>query len=630
MMTAGHWLFPEDNLGRWRGLNNGDAEHFRKSPITSLAREIIQNSLDASDRDGEPVSVSFELLDIPIDEFPDAKNLLQKLNNAVSNQNQDNRTKSALEKGIEVLSKPKIRVLKISERNTKGMTGPYYDVSSPFYAYTKGSGLSQKGEGKIGSFGIGKKAPMTNSSLRTIFVSTKYQESVATTQFLCQGISEWVSHIDKDHGGKIIDGAGFWGMGTKSDPIDDESNIPAWLQRKDIGTNIYVCGFNADSSSWASILISSVLSSFFASIENGRLEVNAENFEVNKNTISALFDSMELATALQSLEDEDHLERFNLAKHFHQCLLQPSQPLSTQVQEPLGHFAIKTMVAEGLPRSVGFIRDGMFINANCITSLKRFTNTLDFVAVVECKSEAGNKVLREMEPPEHNNFEGSRYPSGQKLLNILGKKLREQLSKVITPEMGNEATVNFMSDLFGIESENGIQNTNSPIDIDPNGKIKQTVKASALKIPRVKSRDVDDFGDDENGIEVGEKETLEPGGTKGSKVIPDQNGDKKSPNGDGENQLGKEVEVINPRTIWQKDGGIETFITIPKHGEYLIRFEISGSEHDELLKVISTNCGRPFNDGVVISSNGDKDRIQFKVKFEQNFQAAFVVSAYEI
>jgi hypothetical protein len=627
-MTGGHWLFPEDNLGRWKGLNNGDAEHFRKSPISSLAREIIQNSLDASDQDNEPVSVCFELLDISLDEFPDAENLLDKLNNALSNKNQDNRTKSALEKGVEVLSKPKIRVLKISEKNTKGMVGPYYDLSSPFYAYTKGSGLSQKGEGKIGSFGIGKKAPMTNSSLRTIFVSTKYQDLESDIQFLCQGISEWVSH--EGHGGKIIDGAGFWGMGAKSDPINDESSIPTWLQRAGIGTNIYVCGFNADSGSWASILISSVLSSFFASIESGRLEVSAENFEVNKNTISGLFESVELATALQSLEDEDHLERFNLAKHFHQCLLQSTPPLSTQVQEPLGHFAIKTMVAEGLPRSVGFIRDGMFISANCIPSLRRFTNTLDFVAVVECKSEAGNKVLREMEPPEHNNFEGARYPGGQKLLNTLGKKLREQLSKVITPEMGNEATVNFMSDLFGIESESGVQNTNSPIDIDPNGKIKQTVKASVLKIPRVKSNDVDDFGDDENGIGVGSSDTIDPGGDKGSKVIPNQNGDSKSPNGDGENQLGKEAEVVNPRTIWQQDGGIETFITIPKQGDYLIRFEISGSEHDELLKVISTNCGRPFNDGVVISSTGEKERIQFKVKFEQSFQAAFVVSAYEI
>jgi hypothetical protein len=43
------WSFPLNNDGREDGLNDPGIETFKDNPLSSLAREIPQNSIDASD-----------------------------------------------------------------------------------------------------------------------------------------------------------------------------------------------------------------------------------------------------------------------------------------------------------------------------------------------------------------------------------------------------------------------------------------------------------------------------------------------------------------------------------------------------------------------------------------------------
>jgi hypothetical protein len=629
-MSNHHWIFPEDKAGRWRGLNSPDTEHFRRSPITSLARELIQNSLDAALSPDQPVIVRFDLINVSKKHFPDAEGLQNKLREALAcpQNSKDERTCVAIEGALKVLTgRRNIEVLKISESNTRGMAGPHYDYNSPFYAYTKGSGLSQKDGGKIGSFGIGKKAPMANAMLRTIFVSTRYPIETGT-EFLCQGLAEWVSHVTTANHDKVIDGAGFWGKPGAAAPASEPQDVPEWLRRDDVGTNIYVCGFKKDTPDWDAVLVSSVLCSFFKSIRDGRLEVAVGSTCVNSNTIEVLFADEKLNKALEELEDEEHRERFQVAKSFYRCLnSDQSVILATQVQDPLGHFSLRVLVEEGLQRVVGFIREGMFIGSNCVPNVKQFRNTLDFVAVVNCETDSGSKVLRDMEPPEHNAFEGARVEGGQKLLNILGKRLRDQLNKLITPEYANEAAVSFMADLFGIESESGEQNTNSPVEIDPNGRVKQMFKATTVKIPRLTAKDLEGFDDRGDGVAPPPDKSGE--GQK-TRPQPGSGGETRSTSGDGNEPLGAEVTVVNPRTVRVEAGTVETFLTLPKAGDFLVMYEISGSDHDEVLRVVSTNNGRPSKGGVILTSEGKSERIQVKVKFERSVLAAFVVKAYEI
>ena len=71
------WRFPPTSGGEADGFNNPGIAHFNGLPLASLARETIQNSLDALGTLDVPVHVEFELItlspeDIGRDELAEA------------------------------------------------------------------------------------------------------------------------------------------------------------------------------------------------------------------------------------------------------------------------------------------------------------------------------------------------------------------------------------------------------------------------------------------------------------------------------------------------------------------------------------------------------------------------------
>ena len=61
------WFFEE---GTPNGFNEGGIAEFTSTKYDGLAREIIQNSLDARKDDSKPVKVVFEKITLPISYFP--------------------------------------------------------------------------------------------------------------------------------------------------------------------------------------------------------------------------------------------------------------------------------------------------------------------------------------------------------------------------------------------------------------------------------------------------------------------------------------------------------------------------------------------------------------------------------
>jgi len=59
------WNFPVNDDGQENGLNDPGIETFKDNPLSSLARECLQNSADAADSSGKPVEVHFQRLEIP-------------------------------------------------------------------------------------------------------------------------------------------------------------------------------------------------------------------------------------------------------------------------------------------------------------------------------------------------------------------------------------------------------------------------------------------------------------------------------------------------------------------------------------------------------------------------------------
>ncbi len=150
------WEFPVDGADQWQGFNDPGIEHFRGSPFGSLAREIIQNSLDAST--GATVNVSFQLLDIPTSDIPGIDQLRDTIKRCEGAEgNEGKKAKDFFSTAIRLLSGKKLPVLSIVETNTAGIRGPCRN-GTPYFAYMKATGQSKKdlqdGNAVLGSYGL--------------------------------------------------------------------------------------------------------------------------------------------------------------------------------------------------------------------------------------------------------------------------------------------------------------------------------------------------------------------------------------------------------------------------------------------------------------------------------------------
>ena len=63
------WEFPSNNNGQIYGIGDSGVETFLGTPIRSLAREICQNSLDATLENGKPAHVSFSTFTVVLTLF---------------------------------------------------------------------------------------------------------------------------------------------------------------------------------------------------------------------------------------------------------------------------------------------------------------------------------------------------------------------------------------------------------------------------------------------------------------------------------------------------------------------------------------------------------------------------------
>ena len=123
------WEHPIDSLKGWEGINSADMEWFRDEPLEKLARECVQNALDAGLDNSKPVKVEFNLIDVSVDSIPDLKALKKNINSALETYKKEQLTDSnAAQKVInlyqnanKILSKEKISVFQITDSNTSGM-----------------------------------------------------------------------------------------------------------------------------------------------------------------------------------------------------------------------------------------------------------------------------------------------------------------------------------------------------------------------------------------------------------------------------------------------------------------------------------------------------------------------------
>ena len=132
------------------------------------------------------------------------------------------------------------------------------------------------------------------------------------------------------------------------------------------------------------------------------------------------------------------------------------------------------LLGDEYPKKVAFIRNGMLITDN-LHRLQRFPGMKNFVAVVECKSSDGNELLKQMEPPRHDEFQPERLATeddrrkGRAALKQLSELVRNYLNTHAQNPVEEEINLSELSDLLGSDAIGADPAKEG--EINPNGKI---------------------------------------------------------------------------------------------------------------------------------------------------------------
>ncbi|HEX3103658.1 MAG TPA: hypothetical protein VHQ22_04375 [Terriglobales bacterium] len=370
------WTFAKNDGGRESGFHDAGVETFKGNFDRYLARELIQNSLDARLDTNRPVQVTFELLTFNRSDVPDIQGLKATLDRCVEYWQKQPKARKFFEKAVNLASAKTITALRIGDSNTTGVRGSDIDRDNNWYNLIRCAGASSKMDDEGGSFGIGKNAPFAASLMRTVLYSTYNKDK----EHVFQGVATLVSHTLPN--GANAQATGYLG-GPRGQSIRDKDEIPSRFLRAKMGTDIIVLGF-PESTSWQKDLTYSVLENFWPAIEWEHLVVKVGDEEISRKNLHAL---MERFSSETDFSAHQYYKAFKESDHtFH-------EPLPT-----LGDVSLYlTAGNDELQKKIAMIR-----KTGMVIFLKHFRSPMPFSGAFICRNDAGNKLLRDMEPPRHD------------------------------------------------------------------------------------------------------------------------------------------------------------------------------------------------------------------------------------
>ncbi|MDD5320748.1 MAG: hypothetical protein PHD43_09095 [Methylococcales bacterium] len=641
------WQHPVDESDQWDGFNEPGIEHFAGSPIQHLAREVNQNALDAGDTD--IVVVKIRLHEVEVSSIPHLAELKANLISCHEASLQESeKARIFFEAAQAELNKHKISVLEISDYNTLGIRGPS-ENGTPFFAFMKAKGQSRKGnDTATGSYGIGKFAPYAVSKIRTIFISTVYQEDSGVYTQLTQGKSILMSH---DRDGKRKQGVGFWGIREKCQPVSGVSpDFPKWIQRTNSkadlpaskGSKLTVLGFDA-AKNWQAHLAVSVAENFFGAISDGKLIVVVDDtYTLDQTTIYGFFENDTIRGLIKNLKDEP--EQFDNSKNYLAAHIGGIEVITEETeQRELGLCQVKILIGENLPKKVCALRNGMFIT-DSLNRLKIFSDFKDFVAVFHCQSTKGNELLRSMEPPRHDDFEPARLATkeekkrGKKALEDLSAWLKEMLKKHAKDPVSEVTVIDELKDFFGDEGDgDGGKGTE---EINPYGEV--VIRAKPIRT-RVKASeklgDGYESGDGEGGDSgtvasggdglVGRTGAVGGNGLGGGNGARSRNGLGGKGDGEGGGSQKVMVDINNVRAILSGTKTRKIAFTPVSSGKIVLHVKEAGADSDYDVAIVKSGQGILGKGGVVLDVQAGT-RINIDIELNQEFSGALKVVAHEI
>lgn len=427
LMTVDNYGFHFEKSGRgaYAGPNDPSGEYFTNIEIeVSLAREMIQNSLDARSTPDTVVRVEFELRSMLSADIPGIEDLRTTISLAIES-NAGLQGTEYLDKAALAANAERINVLRVGDYGTRGLTGSesINSPQTPLSTLTRSTGASSNDGSRGGSFGIGSAVGPLASELRTVAYISMPQDSASSVYAATSKLASF-----KDASGDWHTGTGFY---TDLDEPSDfkyprgKDHLGDFAPRSAIGTDLFVLGYKeAGQDVEMKGIQRAVLDNFLVAIHKGRLEVSATydggNWALTSQSVGQIVENDEILSS--------SLLPFYLA-------LTTGEHV-TQDLPRVGEVDLYVHVDADLPKRLGTqLMRSPLMKVQTI----QHTFQVPYAAIFICDNERGNKALRQIEPPTHDKWNDKGPRSDQAVVNEIKGFIRDELKKIIPKQMG-EAT----------------------------------------------------------------------------------------------------------------------------------------------------------------------------------------------
>lgn len=437
MTNSAAWYFPAIEAGKWRGLTNPAGEHFTGDRIAGAIRETLQNSLDAPLEGSDVVTVKFTEIEVDLSSF-DGSQLSQHIEACLNEHNiqKDPEAFSELQRAKKILEPSSVepssvRCLSIVDEGTTGLCET--ENGDKFQALVESECLVEKDDHSGGSFGIGKNAALQLSEIFTVIYSTRYLGSERLGRVeKCTGVAELSTHSMPDDDLKIAkDKCGFWRRSAHEPLFGNE--IPDIFRLDKTGTGVFIMGFNpyCKEEEWVNNVVRAVIDNYFAAIHEKKLIVEIHALPDSQITIN--HESIGIQFEKFSQNSQSHM--------FYKAIRDKKITDFKTEFDKLGKIDLYLDIEEG-PRTVGYVnRNGMLItasrdiNTNPFRPRKAFPR--DYTAVVVPLSDEGDKWIRGMENPAHNQIcpQKIKDVNNSEAAKSILKNVRDSISQFIQESM---------------------------------------------------------------------------------------------------------------------------------------------------------------------------------------------------
>jgi len=478
------WHFGNNNDGDEEGFNDNNIIGFENDRHRFVAREGIQNILDAKDerKKGEPAVAEFKLIKVPIaDAIPNIDEYRQILEECIKT-NSDDKAQFFFKNALKTIDKKEIRILMMSDYATGGVTGIDAEENSSWYNLIRKKGTSAPQGNVGGTFGVGKHASFACSGLRTVLYNTVNKEGQSA--FIWKSI--FASH--KISGNKKRAAGYYCSFNEKKSQVDgfdgSDTTKPKFLDRKQVGTDICILDFilpdKGTKHLWHQELKFTAMNEYFIAIYEDKLKVIFKD-ETTSKEIKHHLDSGNIKEEMERLYKRTKTETGKQVKippinyPLLDAFIDPSKKVEEKI-DVLGNCKLYIKIKEDYPKQVGRMRKPKML------VFKEKDNNLskNYSALFICDNDQGNKHLLKMEDPKHSEWNPEYTTNIFKYSSIIRKlnsfiyselrKLNEKVSdNTFDIDMGNlffEDKDEKELESDGVKPEDGEHNKGLELDVD--------------------------------------------------------------------------------------------------------------------------------------------------------------------